>query len=160
MNRNAMRAMAILCVLSSPMGCQVVKRLMNRGQDSGTAAPATPTPVTPTAVEVDAGSIAVPNPTVAPMPSADDAGTPAMPTAEVDAGAPAAPTAAAEVDAGAPAAPPPPAPPAVDPNAAPVPTIAAPVEGPRRPRGPRNYCKDHPGQRNPLTGEVCPLTAR
>jgi len=74
MIRNSMRAMAILCVLSSPMGCQLIKRLTNRGQDAGTpaAAPATPTPIP--SVDEDAGNIAMPNPNVEPMPSADDGG--------------------------------------------------------------------------------------
>jgi hypothetical protein len=156
MMRDAMRAMAVLCVLSSPMGCQLIRRLTNRGQDAGATAPTTP--LTPTPVEVDAGPIAVPNPTVAPMPTTDDAAAPTPPpTAEdvpaVDvAPAPAAPTVE---DAGAPtAAPPPPV--------APTPTVADPVPStePRRRGGPRNYCKDHPGRVNPATGEVCPIVNR
>lgn len=151
--RNAMRAVLMLCVLSGPTGCQLIKRLTNRGQDSGTtAAPVTPTPV-PTA-EVDAGDIAVPNPTVAPMPEAPEAavdsdaaapGTEPAPPVSDDTGAPAAP----EADAGAA-----PEAPAV------VPTVAEPVpsDEPRRRRGPRNYCKDHPGRVNPYTGAVCPMT--
>lgn len=154
MKRNAMRAMVILCVLSSPMGCQLIKRLTNRGQDAGTTT-APPTPITPAVVDADAGAIAVPNPNVVPMPTADvDAAAPAMPAAPdvpaVDVAAPAMPTAAV-ADAGAP-------PPPTPEPAQPTPTIAAPAEPTgHRPRGPRNYCKDHPGRVNPATGEVCPM---
>lgn len=153
MMRNAMRAMAMLCVLSSPMGCQLIKRLTNRGQDAGTtAAPTTPVTPTPVPVDSDAGEIAVPNPTVAPMPTTDDggalptddAGVAPAPPAEVDAGAPPAPPAAE--DAGMAAAPPPV-----------IPTVAEPVPGTPRRRGPRNYCKDHPGRVHPETGQVCPM---
>ncbi|MFO0624256.1 MAG: hypothetical protein U0325_01455 [Polyangiales bacterium] len=142
--------MTMLCVLSSPMGCQLIKRLTNRGQDAGTvAAPTTPVTPTPVPAEVDAGAVAVPNPTVAPMPTADDAGAPAAPVAD-DAGAPPPPP--AEADAGAP---PPPA--VVDAGvaAAPppvVPTVAEPAPGTPRRRGPRNFCKDHPGQCTPRPG--------
>lgn len=153
-----MRAMAILCVLSSPMGCQLIKRLTNRGQDAGTpaAAPATPTPIP--SVDEDAGNIAMPNPNVEPMPSADDGGAvdPDASTPDPNA-APATEDASAEapsVDAAVEAAPPPPPV---------IPTVAEPVPGddaPRRRRGPRNYCKDHPGRVNPSTGQVCPMVGR
>lgn len=157
MKHNAMRAMVILCVLSSPMGCQLIKRLTNRGQDAGAATAAPATPVTPAIVDADASVVAVPNPTVAPMPTTDvDAAAPTMPVADAGAVAVGGDTGAA--DAGAVAMP---TPPAVDAGAAPQPTIAAPAEpaepGARRNRGPRNYCKDHPGRVNPATGEVCPM---
>lgn len=141
-----MRVMAIFGVLSSPMGCQLIKRLTNRGQDAAVAetTPVTPTPVP--AVDADAGTIEVPNPNVEPMPATDAAAMPpaddAPAPATEDAGAPAPTTAA-------PAEPPPPV----------VPTVADPVpdDATRRRRGPRNYCKDHPGRVNPATGQVCPM---
>jgi hypothetical protein len=155
MMRNAMRAMAMLCVLSSPMGCQLIKRLTNRGQDAGASAtPTTPVTPTPVPVDVDGGAVAVPNPSVEPMPTTDDGGAPApatddggvapAPTAEADAGAPPSPPTVE--DAGVAAAPPPV-----------VPTVAEPTPGSPRRRGPRNFCKDHPGRVHPETGQVCPM---
>jgi len=138
------RAAATLALLVPLMGCQLVKKLTGRGNNDGGSR-------TTTAPLSDAGGaspvIALPNPTVAPLPTTpppvpppgnDGVGDGAV-AAATDA-APSTPDDApvvAVVDGGA------------------VPTD---LEGGRHRGGYwDNYCKDHPGRVHPRTHVLCPM---
>lgn len=140
------RAAVALVLLATLDGCQLVKKLTGRGEsDAGATTRTTPTPILG-----DAGGaspvIALPNPTVSPLPSQ----TP-TPTAAADAAVPALPTPAAdaavavEADAGA------------APTVAVVDAGAVPAMDSRMRRRFHNFCKEHPGQVHPLTHVLCPM---
>jgi hypothetical protein len=164
------RYLVALVLASNLMGCQLIKKFTDRNRDSGVATGTT-------VVNLDGGGIALPTEydagaaANAAMANAADASAQAnavlqnAQNALADASANTAvvvPTAALETDAGAAM----PAPPAVaptpgnDPAAPPpvvAPTAAEPADDPRRPsRRHEDYCRRHPGQLHPRTGQICP----
>lgn len=131
--------MVLLAVLS---GCQLVKKLTGRGNDAGTA-PATP-------ILGDAGGpspvIALPNPTVSPLPTQNptptpDVNPPAIATPDAAVAAPSAPDAAAEPTQGI----------------AVVDAGGLPANEPRGHHSYFNFCKEHPGRVHPVTHVLCPM---
>ena len=174
------RHLVALVVASNLLGCQLIKKFTDRNHDSGAA------PTGTTVVTLDGGGMALPNPAVvaydaaafgdagaaanAAMAAAADASAQAnqalqnAQNALADAGANTAvvvPTAVAEADAGAAmAAPPgvaPTAPVAAAQPAAPAAPTAEPEEtGHRSSHRHDDYCRRHPGQLHPRTGQICP----
>lgn len=139
------RAAATLALLAPLMGCQLVKKLTGRGgNDAGARTTAAPIG--------DAGGaspvIALPNPTVAPLPTT----APPVPPAPADAPPAGDDAAVAATDASAVGDVPVVA--VVDGGA--VPTD---LEGGRRHHGGYidNYCKEHPGRVHPRTHVLCPM---
>ncbi len=140
------RALVAVVMLATLDGCQLVKKLTGRGgNDAGTT---TTTPILSDAGGGPSPVIALPNPTVSPLPTqpvaipvpdaapptppaVDDAG--AAPTAVADAGAPAN-NGIAVVDAGAGTA----------------------QVGGRTGHRIDNFCKEHPGSVHPRTHVLCP----
>lgn len=130
--------MVLLAVLS---GCQLVKKLTGRGNDAGT------TQATP--ILGDAGGpspvIALPNPTVSPLPTQNptppDINVPAIPAPDGGAAVQAAPDASAEPPSGI----------------AVVDAGAVPANEPRGHHNYFNYCKEHPGRMHPVTHALCPM---
>jgi hypothetical protein len=139
------RAAATLALLVPLMGCQLVKKLTGRGNNDAGARTTTTAPLGngsgPSPV------IALPNPTVAPLPTTPPPVPPPVPDNTADAAV------AAATDA-APAAPDAPVVAVVDGGA--VPTD---LEGGRRGRrgGVDDFCKQHPGRVHPRTHVLCPM---
>ena len=157
------RYLVALVLASNLMGCQLIKKFTDRNRDSGVATGTT-------VVNLDGGGIALPTEydagaaanaamaaANAAMANAADASAQAnaalqnAQNALADASANTAlvaPTAALETDAGAAM----PAPPPVAPTAG-----NDPADDPRRPsRRHEDYCRRHPGQLHPRTGQICP----
>lgn len=133
----AATAMVVLAVLS---GCQLVKKLTGRGNDAGSTQSAP--------ILADAGGpspvIALPNPTVSPLPTQNP-----TPAPDVNAPAIAAPDAAAPSTPDAPADP--------SPGIAVVDAGGVPTNEPRGRHNYFNYCKEHPGRVHPVTHVLCPM---
>ena len=179
------RYLVALVLASNLMGCQLIKKFTDRNRDSGVATGTTVVTLDgggialPTEYDAGAAANAAMAAANAAMANAADASAQAnaalqnAQNALADASANTAvvvPTAALETDAGA-AMPAPPAvaptagndpaapPPVVAPTAAEpaAPATAEPADDPRRPsRRHEDYCRRHPGQLHPRTGQICP----
>lgn len=180
------RHLVALVIASNLMGCQLIKKFRDRNQDSGAAPTGTTVVALdgggialPTATEYDAGAaanaaMAAANAAMAAAADASAQAGQALQNAQNTLGdaavnpAVAAPTAALDTDAGAAMAAPPGVAlaPGADP-AAPAPVVAAqpaptdpataePDDGRRSPRRSEDYCRRHPGQLHPRTGQICP----
>lgn len=145
----------LLCLVGS-LGCKgLLDKIRNRGggEDAGT--------VTTTIGPDGAVTVQIPNADAAinaALAAADAAS--AQAAAALDAAAQAqaqlpTPMPAAADAGAAPVAPTPTPMAAADAGAAPV-AVAPTGDDPPRRRRPRGWCKDHPGQLNPLTGVLCP----
>jgi hypothetical protein len=141
------RVAVAMVLLSFGSGCQLVKKLTGRGDDAGTSR-STGSPILG-----DAGGaspvIALPNPTVSPLPTQNPV---AVPTPDVTVAIPPMPS----TDGGG-AAPTPPSPTPTPPAIAVVDAGAIPAMDARMRHRFHNFCKEHPGQMHPLTHTLCPI---
>jgi hypothetical protein len=180
------RHLVALVLASNLMGCQLIKKFTDRNHDSGAAPTGTtvvtldgggmalPNPgvvAYDAAAWADAGAaanaaMAAANAAMAAAADASAQAGQALQNAQNTLGdasaaaAPQAPTAAAEADAGAAMAAPPGVTPTVaaaQPAAPAAPTAAEPEEsGHRSTHRHDDYCRRHPGQLHPRTGQICP----
>lgn len=140
------RAAIAMVLLATASGCQLVKKLTGRGDDAGSSH-STSAPIL-----ADGGGpspvIALPNPTVSPLPTQPTVPTPD--TAGTVPPVPAVPDGGPVASADAGAAP-------TQPGIAVVDAGAIPAMDPRLRRSFTNYCKEHPGQIHPRTHLPCPI---